>query len=326
MEGDEGVQMRRLVMQEIAKFSSGLGCVVAPLLGQDHAGHPVIFTSVQDGSEVGCWDIDTGETIWHDNEGVSGCNDQVLVPIPGGGFFLVVATEDGIEWWDGATGQYRSDMAWDGGTIWSLSVGLSAHGRPLVFGAGHDGAVYHWDGLSGDLLGAAAAKHEPRSLMAISFVSLPGDSGMVVAGDDAGFIRRWSLATGREIGEPILAHASQVRIIETLQGVTDPLFVSCDQDGSMQKWNAVSGVPIGRPIESGSEVYSLSAAKVGDAAVMFTAGEDEIVRMYDVHTNKSISTSLRSVVTSSLNQSNGATLLATSTGQGDIVLHRCSSD
>ncbi|MFI1420181.1 WD40 repeat domain-containing protein [Streptomyces sp. NPDC020731] len=321
----KGSKMRQLVGLEIASISSGVGQVVGPLLGHAPGGQSLLFAAVQDGSQVGRWDIDTGEMIWCDGEGVPGCNDQVLVPVPGEGLLLAVATESGIEWWDALTGQYRPDMTWDGWTVWALSAGTSPDGRSMLFGAGHNGVVYRWDGTTGELLGTSPEREEPGSMMAVAFVPLLDSQGIVVSGDDAGRIWCWDPVTGDQIGEPILAHASPVRIIQALP-TEDPLFVSSDQAGVLQRWRATTDVPVvpvGAPIECGTEVYALTTAKVGEVAVLFAAGADEAVRVWDAETGEPIKFSNRSIVVSALTGSNDAAFLATSTTRGDIIVHKC---
>src|SRR4051812_7976696 len=96
---------RSMVGQEVIAFSSGSGRAVNPLLGIEQGEQPLLFSTSSDGWGVHRWNLPGGGRVWCDGEGMSECNDQALVPLPGGGLSLAVATEDGIEWWDARTGR-----------------------------------------------------------------------------------------------------------------------------------------------------------------------------------------------------------------------------
>ncbi|MFF8189988.1 hypothetical protein ACF05L_03690 [Streptomyces bobili] len=102
------------------------------------------------------------------------------------------------------------------------------------------------------------------------------------------------------------------------------LFVSCDQEGELKRWNAVTGAQVGPAIKTGTDVYSLATASVGGIGVLFAAGADDTVRAWDADTGEPIRFSLRGTVVSALTQPDGTALLATSTAQGEIVVHACS--
>lgn len=315
--------MRHLMVQEIARFSSGSGHMAGPLLGTGQDGNPLLFSSVADGWEVSRWDIRTGGKVWCDREGMSGCNDKALVRISGGGLRLAIATEDGIEWWDALTGRRLPEMTWEGWTIWAVADGVLPDGRPILLGAGHDGVVYRWDPVTGEPLGDTPSKG--RGIMtAVGFVPSPDGWGVLVSGDDDGRIWRWNAASGHQLGEPVEGHDSGVSLIRALPSAEGLLFVSGDQDGVLKRWNAATGAQAGPPIEIRAEVYALATARVGGTAVMFAAGSDEVVRAWDADTGEAIDLLLRSSVVSALAQPDGTALLATSTVQGDIVIHACA--
>ncbi|GEC10749.1 hypothetical protein SSP24_84040 [Streptomyces spinoverrucosus] len=297
-----------------------------PWLGAGHDDQPLLFLTAHDGSMIGRWDIETGQNVWRDGDGVSCCNDGVLVRLPDGIMSLVIATEDGIEWWDALRGQHRPEMTWDGWTICALTVGAMPDGRPVVFGAGQNGAVYRWNGSDGQLLGASDEKDEPCSMMAVASVPVPGGAGVIVSGDEVGQIWRWDPTSGDQVGEPIMAHASQVRIIEPLPLVGEPLFASSDQEGVLRRWSALTGAPVGPPIETGTEVYALTSARVGRWGTLFSAGADEIVRAWDAYTGEPIDFSVPGVVASALTQPDGTALLATGTAQGNVIVRVCGFD
>lgn len=318
-----GMSVRHLQLQEITRFSSSFGHVVGPLLGLGHNGEPLLVSSVPDGSEVSRWDIKTGGRAWCDREGMSGCNDKALVQIPGGGPRLAIATEDGIEWWDALSGEHHPEMSREGWTIWAVSSGVLPDGRPILVGAGHDGVVYRWDPITGAPLDGVTAKGR-GAMMAVGFVAHPDAIGVMVSGDEAGRVWRWNAATGEQVGEPVEGHDSGISIIQECLSMQAPSFVSSDQEGVLKRWHAVTGAQIGRPIETGVAVYSLATANIGGAAVMFAAGADEVVRAWNTDSGEPIRLSLNSAVISIVARHDGTALVATSTPQGEIVLHLCS--
>lgn len=314
----------QMVVQEITRISSGFGYAVRPVLGTGPDGQTLLFSSVPDGSELHRWDPRTGELVWCYDEGMSGCNDLALVRLPDGGASVAVATEDGVEWLDAITGRHRPELTWEGWTIWSLSTGLSPDGKPVLVGAGHNGATYRWDGLSGELLGSSPAGEDAsRTVLAVGFVPLPNGPGVIVSGDEDGRIWRWDAVSGDPVGEAVEGHTSKIRIVKALPPAGEPGFLSSDQEGVLRTWNALTGSPAAPPIETGTDVFALTTTTVSGRSLFFAAGADEIVRAWDGDTGKSVELSVSGTVVSALAQPDGTALLATSTARGDIVVHKC---
>ncbi|MEV0210791.1 WD40 repeat domain-containing protein [Streptomyces sp. NPDC050788] len=312
--------MRELVALETAAFFSGFGHVVMPVLGTGPDGRPLLCSFGPDGSEVARWDFHTGKRLWCYDEGMSGCNDGVFVRRRDGGVSLAVATEDGIEWWDALTGEYRPELTWEEATIWDLGVGKQPDGRPVLLGACHDGGIYRWDGETGESLGTPLRGH--RVMMAVSFVSLTGNAGVIVAGDDAGRIWRWDSLNGEPIGEPLVGDASQIRMIEALPANGNPLIVSRDQDSNLQLWDVITGMPVGQVINTGTDVHGLAVTELDGVAVLIAAGADETVRVWDAGTGQPIQLSGQGVVVHAVDAPDGGALLAVCTSRGEVVVTR----
>ncbi|MEU3283937.1 WD40 repeat domain-containing protein [Streptomyces longwoodensis] len=306
---------------EVVRFPSGFSHAVGTLLAMGRNGDSLLFSSLPDGSEIGCWDARTGGRIWYDDEGMSGCNDKAPVRLLDGEVLLAVATEDGVEWWDASSGRRRQDMTWDGWTIWALADGILPDGRPILVGAGQDGAVYRWDATDGDLIGSSQGFD---SMTAVTFVPSPDGFGVIVSGDESGRIWRWSAADGQPLGAPFPAHGSRLRVIQRLPVDGGRLFVSCGQDGVMKRWDVTTGAQVGSDIVAGTDVFSVASVDVGGKGVLLAAGADDIVRAWDAGTGETITLSLDGTVVSALTQRNGESLLATSTARGVVTVHTCS--
>jgi WD40 repeat protein len=316
----------QLMLRETVRIYTGFGHSVGPLLELGRDGQVLVFVSVPDGSEFQCWDVRAGKLAWRDGEGVSGCNDTALVRLPEGGLSLAVAGEDGVEWWDALTGRYRQELAREEGTVWALSAGQLG-GGPVLLGAGNDGTVYRWDGISGAVFEKPRFEVGPgSSVMAVGLVPLPSGEGVIVAGDDAGRLWRWDPVTGTPLGEPTAGNASKVRIVKALPPLATgrSLFVSSDQEGILQRWDTETGAPVGPPMETDTYVYALATASVDGTDLLFAAGADETVRAWDAETGEPLGLSANGVAVSGLTQRDGATLLATSTARGEIFVYECS--
>lgn len=317
--------MRKLVERKLVTLHTEVGRPPVPLLGAGRSGEPLLVSSVWDGSQVRRWDLDTGQPVWSYDEIVPGSNDQTLVRCPGDDVWLVVATEDGIEWWDARTGRHHPEMTWECWTIWALATGRLPDGRTGLFGAGQNGVVHQWDVTSGELVWNFPETDLPGSMMSVELVSSPGAATVVVSGDDAGRIWRWDAMTGEQMGDPVVGHASPVRILEAPAGGEEPMFFSTDQEGVIRGWNAFTGAPVGPAMDTGAQVFSLATAIVGDTEILFAAGADTTVRAWQVSTGDPIYLSLTGAAVSALSRPDGTALLATSSAADGVTVHECSA-
>lgn len=316
--------MRRLVQRKVVTLPTGAGRSLRPLLGAGRSEEPLLLSSLWDGSQVHRWDLGTGRLVWCDDEVLPGCNDQVLVRGSGDDVWLVIATEDGIEWWDVLTGRHHPEMTWEGWTIWALATGCLPDGRTALFGAGQNGVVHQWDVTTGELIWESPDTDEPRSMMAVGIVSSPGAAGVVVSGDDAGRIWRWDAMTGEQMGDPIVGHDSPVRILEASITGEGPAVFSADQDCVIRGWNAFTGAAVGPAIDAGTRVSSLATAVVENTEILFAACADATVQAWQVSSGDPIDFSLTGAVVSALSRPDGTALLATSTAADGIMVHECT--
>ncbi|WP_132839584.1 WD40 repeat domain-containing protein [Streptomyces sp. BK205] len=162
--------------------------------------------------------------------------------------------------------------------------------------------------------------------MAVGVVPLPSGESVIVAGDDAGRLWRWDPVTGNPLGEPTVGHDSKVRIIRALPllATGKALFVSSDQEGVLRRWDAQTGELVGPPMETGTSVFTLATVRVDGTDLLLAAGADETVRAWDVETGEGIGLAVQGVAVSGLTQRDGATLLATGTARGEILVYECS--
>jgi WD40 repeat protein len=125
-------------------------------------------------------------------------------------------------------------------TTWLGSPEFSPDGSTLAAGiigraSGADGEVLLWDVASGRLL--EGFKGHTDQVFDVSFS--PDGSRLASASADR-TVRLWDLATGEQVGEPLLGHSAAVHAVMFDPTGTD--LVSASADGSIILWNAGSRV------------------------------------------------------------------------------------
>lgn len=156
----------------------------------------------------------------------------------------------------------------------------------------HDVAVAR---VGGRLLVASASAHEVQVSDLESAESLHTLTGtewfravalsdtMVVAANDGGELRRWSLADGRLIGDPIKAHDSGIDALATIAVEGRTLAVTGAEDGTGRIWDLATGLPEG-PVLNGDKGSgrTVVTAWIQGRPVAVTGGRDGIVRLWDL--------------------------------------------
>ena len=90
--------------------------------------------------------------------------------------------------------------------------------------------------------------------------------------------KRWDLATGAPVGDPLTGHTGTVNAVGDLAG--RPVVVSAGSDETVRVWDLASGAPVGEPLTGHTRV--VVAVAVGDLAgrpVVVSAGSDGTVRV-----------------------------------------------
>lgn len=121
----------------------------------------------------------------------------------------------------------------------TLRVGLAADGRRAALPAA-DGSIAIWDVEAGRVvqsLGPSAEKRSPDEEDTRYFLFTP-DGQQLFVGTYAGAIRRWDLATGRELA-PMRAHRDSVASLHlTPDGAR---LISTSADGTVRRWDVATG-------------------------------------------------------------------------------------
>ncbi|ARF53307.1 hypothetical protein B1H19_03215 [Streptomyces gilvosporeus] len=156
----------------------------------------------------------------------------------GGRSLVVGGGEEGVEVWNVANGEQVASFSMDDGQR-SYAVALSQlDDRPVVVAGTDSGKVYMFD-LSGDEDGDPV--HEPSTghegrINALD-VAMIGDRGVVVTGGEDGTVRIWDLASGRQVGPPMISHDSSVEAVTVTMMRDRPVALTAGREGVIRVWD-----------------------------------------------------------------------------------------
>ncbi|MFF0162352.1 caspase family protein [Streptomyces sp. NPDC005263] len=106
---------------------------------------------------------------------------------------------------------------------------------------------------------------------------------IVVSGGEDGLVRRWDLAGGSPLGEPLSGHVGAVLGVASATVEDQPVIVSAGYDGTVRRWELVDGIPLGEPLRGHQgPVRSVAVVTEGGLGVAVSGGEDGTVRQWDL--------------------------------------------
>ena len=243
----------------------------------------------RDGESVLVWNLD--EHAPDVRLGIRSAEVRAVLGLQVPGLGPAVATGDVagvVRLWNPKTGRtLGTAMTGHIGPVYAV-VPVRAAGRTLLGTAGHDGTLRLWDPCNQRLVRRFADTHA-RPVRALAAANLGGGMTILISGDDGGVVRRWDIATGRPLGEP-LEYRCRLSAIGTCGGPATGVLVVCgDERGRLHFWEPVSGSTWGHPVAAhdGAVLRLLtiaSGAGFGDVGQprthLATAGEDGTVRIW----------------------------------------------
>jgi eukaryotic-like serine/threonine-protein kinase len=174
------------------------------------------------------------------------------------------------------------------------AVAISPNGRVLAVAVGAiadpakpesmTSTVHLWEAASGKTLGVlirhpskADTDGFPGTIQAIAFSP---DSKILLTGDLDRTLRRWDVATGKEV-------ASALQHPEPISGVAfsvDARIIAAKGTRVVRLWDAKTGRQIGRDLQVPGSVFSMVFSP--DSKTVLTGGADGIVRVWEIDSGR----------------------------------------
>jgi len=170
----------------------------------------------------------------------------------------------------------------------------------LLASSDWDGAIHLLDAATGEEVGEALVGHDveqaevPRDNEVYDFDAdnnyvqglafSPDNTVLASAGNDM-TVRLWDLASGTQIGEPMLGHTHVVRIVTFSQDGS--LLASGGENGRIILWDVETRQPIGDPIaRPGWPLHDLVFSR--DGSILISAWRDGAIILWDTATHRQI--------------------------------------
>jgi WD40 repeat protein len=183
--------------------------------------------------------------------------------------------------WDPADDAPIATYVGHSGWIRALAV-ADADGKPVVVSGGDDGTLHVWDPKTGEPEPTQlAARHEG----AVRAIAVDGHH-IISAGDDDK-IRVCELGHNL-VGLAWEANSGGVTALAVSKPPdTEPVVISAGIDGCVRFWSIASGLPLGSQSAHYGAARALAVAAIRGQQVVFSAGDDAMIRAWDVETRSS---------------------------------------
>jgi WD40 repeat protein len=121
---------------------------------------------------------------------------------------------------------------------------------------------------------------------------------VIVSGHGDSTVRRWELATGQPLGEPLRGHERGISSVAVGELEGRPVIVSGSHDETVRVWDLATGRPLGEPLRRCiGWVYSVSMGKLDSRPVIVCEGAEMTVGVWDMATGRPLTLSGNPVVT-----------------------------
>jgi WD40 repeat protein len=108
-------------------------------------------------------------------------------------------------------------------------------------------------------------------------------SAVIITGGQDKTIRRWWLADGSPIGQPIRAHRGWVSALDVVELEGHPVIVSGGWDGELRLWDLRDGSPIGEPMAGHKDrIRGLAVRRLRNRVLALTGAIDDTLRLWDL--------------------------------------------
>ncbi|GGM94954.1 WD40 repeat domain-containing protein [Streptomyces fuscichromogenes] len=151
----------------------------------------------------------------------------------------------------------------------AVLAGLS--GGQCILAVSTEEGVERWNALTGEPLECL----ESTTIWGMEVAAFPdGRAALLGAGQNCA-VYRWDIASGEELGAPLLGHTSSVLTVGLVRrSAQEAVIVSGDDAGYLRRWDATTGAPIGLPIKGHtSAVKAISCLGMVDGRSLFASSD-----------------------------------------------------
>ena len=227
-------------------------------------------------------DLSTG-TLVHELAGAGGGSLTAIITAELGWRPIVISGDIGgvITVWDFESGRLeRRIVDPRHGEIDALAVG-EVTGRPVLVSGG-TGGIQLWDLATGRWIGEIPVPSGVRAIKGLATGKIDGRDVVIGSGDD-NVIRRWDLATGEALGQPLAGHTGFAGSLSLGESDGRPVLVSGSMDSTVRLWDLGRGSTADNPLSGHlGRVGTLASGASRGREVVISGADDGIVRVWDL--------------------------------------------
>ncbi|KAG7531881.1 hypothetical protein FFLO_04027 [Filobasidium floriforme] len=200
------------------------------------------------------------------------------------GKWLATGSEDGtIKIWDMRTSGTQREYSHN-----SAVNDVVVHpNQGELISCDQNGSVKIWD------LGEDSCTHElvPAEDVPIRSVSIAGDGGTLVAGNNKGNVYVWKIRQGNDLVDlqPVtMFNAHPKYLTRCLLSPDSKLLATCSADTTVKIWSTENYNYKLERVLSGHQRWVWDAAFSADSAYLVTASSDHVARLWDLHSGATV--------------------------------------
>src|SRR5947209_18795194 len=205
-----------------------------------------------------------------------GSRNLCLAYSPNGQLLVGGGGSDPVRVWDGTTGQQKFTCP----ETWVNAIVFTTRGSVFITG-GMFKTIRLWETATGKEAGQLAGHNAPVKALALA----PDGSMLASAGQD-GTVILWELTTKKKIIE-LKQHTDEVTSIAFCPANEVPVLVTGGNDRTVCVWDSDTN-QLTKKINAGCDVLAVAVSKDGKTA--FSAGDDNLLRVWEAATGKLLHT------------------------------------
>ncbi len=199
-----------------------------------------------------------------------------LAYAPDGRTIVAGGGNDPVRFWNARTGQMIREI----NEPWVNSLTFSPSGETLIMG-GYQKIVRLWSVKLNKEIGRLDGHKAP-----IKAVAVAPDTSTIASGSQDGLIYLWDWNTKSKIAE-LKGHSEEVTALAFSPDRDSTLFASAGSDRTVVIWDLLDN-KVRRKLDAGCGVLAIAFAS--DGKTLYSAGDDNLIRRWEVATGKLLGT------------------------------------